>query len=381
MDRRNFIRVAGGGVVLAATGCSSELPPGALAAWQAPGAGETDVRRWALSHALLAPHSHNLQSWRVDLRQAGEVLLHCDLQRLLPETDPMGRQILMSHGTFLELLEMAARERGHRAEIALFPQGAFDAQRLDGRPVARIRFTPDAGAPRDPLFAQVLRRRTNREAYEARRPDPAALQAIAQAGGAPGLRTGFSTGNAAELEQHRRIALQAWRIELTTPRTILESYRWLRIGPKEIERHRDGIALNQPALRLIDALGLFDRRKAPAPDDRITRLQIADFERKLAATPAFFWQVSEGNTRELQVRAGRAYLRAQLAATAHGLAMQPLSQALQEYPEQESTYASIHALLQAARPSQTVQMWARLGYGPAIAPAPRRGLQAHLVQV
>ena len=90
--------------------------------------------------------------------------------------------------------------------------------------------------------------------------------------------------------------------------------------------------------------------------------------------------MSEGNTREQQVQAGRAYVRAQLAATAHGLSMQPLSQALQEYAEQESTYAGIHALLQAARPSQTVQMWTRLGYGPAIAPAPRRGLQAHLVQ-
>ena len=72
-------------------------------------------------------------------------------------------------------------------------------------------------------------------------------------------------------------------------------------------------------------------------------------------------------------------MRAQLAATAHGLAMQPLSQALQEYPEQAGPYAQIHALLGAAAPQQTVQMWARLGYGPAIGPAPRRGVAAHLV--
>jgi hypothetical protein len=58
--------------------------------------------------------------------------------------------------------------------------------------------------------------------------------------------------------------------------------------------------------------------------------------------------------------------------------MQPLSQALQEYPEQAGPYAAIHALLQARRPVETVQMWARLGAGPAIAPAPRRGLQAQL---
>ena len=30
-------------------------------------------------------------------------------------------------------------------------------------------------------------------------------------------------------------------------------------------------------------------------------------------------------------------------------------------------------------PAQTVQMWARVGYAPPVGPAPRRGLDAHLV--
>jgi hypothetical protein len=59
--------------------------------------------------------------------------------------------------------------------------------------------------------------------------------------------------------------------------------------------------------------------------------------------------------------------------------MQPLSQALQEYPEQAQPYADIHALLQAPAPRYTVQMWTRLGYAPAVGPSPRRGLQAHVI--
>jgi hypothetical protein len=65
----------------------------------------------------------------------------------------------------------------------------------------------------------------------------------------------------------------------------------------------------------------------------------------------------------------------QLAATALGLSMQPLSQALQEYPEQAKPYANIHALCGASLPGQTVQMWARVGYASAVEPAPRRRLQ------
>jgi hypothetical protein len=384
LNRRNFVRLAGGGVVLGATGglaaCSADLPPEAIAAWSGPPADMPDVRRWILSHAILAPHSHNLQSWLVDLGQPGEIMLYCDLTRLLPETDPLSRQIMMSHGTFLELLDIAARQKGLRADITLFPQGEFGPATLDKRPVARIVLAADAAVKPDPLFAQILQRHTNREAYEMREPAATALQAIAASVAPHPVRSGFAGPSRPDvLQKHRAIAMQAWRIELVTPRTVLESFKVLRIGPREIAEHRDGLVINTPMVRALTALGLFDRSQAPAPDDAATTGQIKDFNAKIAATPAFFWMVTEGNTRSIQVNAGRAYVRAQLAATAHGLGMQPLSQALQEYPEQAQPYADIHALLQAPPPRDTVQMWARLGYAPAVGPSPRRGLQAHLI--
>jgi hypothetical protein len=84
--------------------------------------------------------------------------------------------------------------------------------------------------------------------------------------------------------------------------------------------------------------------------------------------------VTSDNSRATQVNAGRAYVRVQLAATAQGLVMQPLSQALQEYPEMKAPYAQIHRLLGAEAPGHTVQMWARVGYAPSAKPAPRRRL-------
>ena len=90
--------------------------------------------------------------------------------------------------------------------------------------------------------------------------------------------------------------------------------------------------------------------------------------------------VSHGNDRVTQVNAGRAYARVQLAATAQGVVMQPLQQALQEYAEQARPYAEIHRLLDAAAPQQTVQMWARVGFAPPVPPAPRRGVDAHVLR-
>lgn len=384
MDRRLFIRLAGGGAITAATAttlgaCSNALPPEAIAAWQGPGE-QADVRRWLVGHALLAPHSHNLQSWLVDLGVPGEIGLFIDRSRLLPQTDPHSRQMLMSQGCFIELLDLAARQKGLRAQIELFPQGAFGPTTVDARPTARIRLLPDAAVQPDPLFAQIFRRRTNREAYGAREPDAAALQAISASVRPHPVRVGLVGAAQTEaMAQHRRIAKEAWRIELVTPRTVMESFQVLRVGPREIAQHRDGVSLNDPLVRALAALGLFDRSQAPAPDGAATTSQIKDFNRKIDGTPAFFWLVSEGNDRFTQVNAGRAYVRAQLAATAAGLSMQPLSQALQEYPEQTVPYTEIHQLLDAPAPRFTVQMWARLGYAPAIEPAPRRGLEAHIL--
>lgn len=376
MNRRSFIRLVGGGIVLAGlpsqSGCSNSIPADAIAPWQGP-TDESDVRRWILGHAILAPNSHNIQPWLVDLRRTGEIALYCDSQRLLPQTDPLYRQIMMSQGTFLELLDIAARERGYRADIKLFPEGDVDVSQMNRRPVAQIRLAEDASVPKDPLFLEILRRHTNRGRYDPQDVPKEAQRFISSAIHTVGFRAQCTDGLQSDaMARIRAIAAEAWRIELTTARTILESYRLLRIGPDEISRHRDGLVLNETLPRLFARLGLFDRTTAPAEDDYATKSQISDFNAKLESTPCFFSLVTEGNDRRIQVEAGRAYARAHLAATAKGLSMHPISQALQEYSEQTEVYEELHRVLDAARPQYTVQMLARLGYARPVEPSPRR---------
>lgn len=153
------------------------------------------------------------------------------------------------------------------------------------------------------------------------------------------------------------------------------------MGAAEVAQHRDGLVLMDPMVVWMDRLGLFDRSKAPGPDDFAITSQIKDFNEKIASTPAFFWMVTQGNDRVTQVNADRAYARVQLAATAHGVAVQPLQQALQEYSEQAGPHADIRTLLDAPAPAQTVQMWARAGFAPPVGPAPRMGLDAHVRKV
>ncbi len=384
MERRSFIRLVGGGALALGAGtlggCSTDYPAEAVAAWRGPG-NEPDARKWALAHAILAPNSHNRQPWVVDLREPNAIRLHVDRERLLPQTDPWFRQIVVSQGTFLELLLMALAERGVAARVELFPDGEFAARVVDDRPVARVSWTPGAAPPpRDPLFAQVLRRRTAKVGYDtARRVDPAHVRALGDAmpAGAPPHLAWGATSDDARLPALRRLCIDSARVEVGTARTALESSRLMRIGPTEIARHRDGIAMMGVMPRVASALGLFDRERAPEPGSSTFEQVMKLFVEHADTAMGFVWITTDapaGATRSAEVWAGRAYVRQQLQATALGLQMHPMSQAPQEFPEMKPHYDALRRLVLGpdAAGARVVQMFSRIGYCADQPHTPRR---------
>ena len=70
------------------------------------------------------------------------------------------------------------------------------------------------------------------------------------------------------------------------------------------------------------------------------------------------------------------WLRLNLAATGAGLAIRPVSQALQEYPEMAAHLARAHDL--AAPDGGTVQMLGLLGYAARTARTPRWPLETRM---
>lgn len=380
LSRRAFIRIAGGGTVLAAAGFSlatcDGMPEEAVAPWRDPGTGEADPRRAALAHAILAPNPHNIQPWLIDLSVPNVATLFVDRTRLLPETDPFGRQILIGHGCFLELASLAAAQTGHRADIALFPDGAYGAERIDERPVARIRFTPDPGVSRDPLFAAIPLRRSAKEPYDERplAPDHAEALRRAHRGGHATLALATDPAQVAAI---RAVATEAMSIEMATPRTLEESLNLTRIGADEIARHRDGIDLHGPFFWWTKRLGLMSIEDASTPGTRAYQAGLDYTLGYFAGTHSFGWLTTADNARASQIEAGRAYVRLNLAATAIGLAMHPVSQALQEYPEVGAARRDMLAAT-ATPPGQTIQMLFRLGYADRPDPSPRRSLHAIL---
>jgi len=379
MDRRKFLAIAGGGVVLAAAGrlgaLATRTPDKASQPWSDAGSLYTDPRKRALSYANLAPNPHNRQPWRVDLSTPDQAILLVDTHRMLPFTDPFNRQITIGLGCFLEVMRMAAAQDGYRVEFDLFPAGA-DSKSLDSRPVANAVFVKDESVSADPLFQHVMNRRSLKEPYDLER--PVASDILADIQGAASFTSADSTNETASVQGLRRLTHDALQLEVDTPRTYQESVDLFRIGKAEIESNPDGIGFSGPMFETLHLFGLFTRESAVDRSSAAYKQGIATILRNTDTAMAHIWQVTVSNTREDQINAGRDWVRINLAATANAVAVQPLSQALQEYPEMKLLYDKVHRKL--APNGGTVQMLARLGYAEAVSASPRWPLQAKIVK-
>ncbi len=376
-SRRKFIALIGGGLILAASASLAAIatrqPRTAHLPWDMAGL-DPEPRRRALSFALLSPNPHNRQPWLVDLSEPDAVVLYADPDRLLPHTDPMSRQITIGLGCFLETLRIAASHGGYRVDITPFPDGE-DPDRLDARPVARAVFTADAAVTPDALFAHIPTRRTTKDPFDTTRPVPdTALAALTAAVRSTRFGGSVAPGDIADL---RLLTHDALTVEIETPRTYKESVDLFRIGRAEVDANPDGIDFTGPLFETLAATGLMTRESVLDPTSQAYKAGLDAVYANTDTAMGHVWQVTETNTRADQIATGADWVRLNLAATAEGLALQPLSQCLQEYPEMAAYHAAIHARLAAG--GGTVQMLARIGYADLPSPSPRWPLETRII--
>ena len=341
--------------------------PQYLEPWQKDYAQKFDDPRLRLAaHGLLAANGHNMQPWKIRLDDGDPAAfyLYADSARQTGEVDPPARQMMITQGAFLEYVKIAGEKLGYQTAIELFPEGGYDEQKLtesmDAKPVAKITLTQ--GKPQSaPLYDAMFLPDTNRLAY---RPDKLTAEQTdglenVQGGAGISVRI-FQDGE--NMEKLSGLAMEAAAVEAGVARVMKESEVIFRANEAQKNEYRYGFSVEgQGTSGIMGHLmqGLVTIFPSMNSGKAAADVFLQSTKTSVENTPAYLLIVTDGNSRESQVRSGMLYSELILKAHRLGLAMQPLSQALEEYPEMKEPYGEIHR--QYAPGGGTVQMLVRVG--------------------
>lgn len=349
-----IVALVTGGIVVSAVAAGAlisgaQLGRSYLDPWKKSYAGQSsDPRLQVASAGLLAGSSHNTQPWRIDLDDNDPLTfdLYANPERLTPVVDPLGRQAMISQGTFLGYMQEYGAAHGWDVQVKLFPEGELDeaafSESLANTPIARIRLV-EAVPVESSLAEGLYIPDTNRSPYKETPIDPSVASAIENLSNSVArIRL---IDNPDEVAHLQAIALSAAMIEADKQEAMDEASALLRSNEYSKNHYRWGFTASDqnanPLVRhamqtLVTLLPGLGQSEAAAKMFRESAVKHVE------GTSAFVLVTTQNNDRHSQVEAGMTYARVVLSANVHGLATHPLSQALQEYPELSECYREIH---------------------------------------
>lgn len=305
--------------------------------------------RTALTLASRAPSVHNTQPWRWRVDAAG-VHLYADAGRQLPNTDPDGRDLILSCGTALHHCVAAFAAVGWRAKVTRLPDPADPAH------LATIELSPHPADFVDiALAAAIPRRRTDRRHYSSW-PVPVGDIALMAARAA---RAGVTLCQVEDIDRLHDIVAESVRDHLT----------------------KDYLAeLTEWSGRYFSVAGV-PARNAPLPDPDAkipgrlfagAALPMAPDSSAADDNAVVLALGTRRDDRLAQLRAGEATSAVLLTATSTGLASCPVTEPLETAATREAVRADVFG------DTDYPQMLLRVGWAPINAdplPAtPRRDL-------
>jgi hypothetical protein len=337
-----------------------------------------DERLRILLPALNSPSPLNIQPWYITFPAPKRIDLFIDTERILPRLDPSCHQILLSFGAFIENLDIAAREDGFRSDVTFFPAG-WPGEMLElDKPVARIDLTPDDRVTKDPLFAAIPQRQSNRRAFRSQPIPDSLFGRLTSAFDHPQIPMAMGyTIHPGLMNDIIVFLIKGMEIELADNERFGEIASWISFGSPSL-RNFDGLKLSQ--LGMTGLSGWFthlalclsrEQRRASFMKHAL----VSQTRKQATSAAAFGWIVTPENHRITQIRAGRAYERVHLTAALLGLSLQPMNHVLHTYNDMEKTRRDFQAILDIPETS-TPQMFFRIGYARPAPSAPRRPIES-----
>lgn len=316
--------------------------------------------KFLLRFAILAPSGHNTQLWLFRLAD-DHVYLFADRTRALPVVDPNDRELVISCGAALELVEIAARNYGRELFIEICPDSADD----DLSAKITIGGNEVAGELNSDLFRAIPKRRTNRAQFEDKQITNAVANRCESAASHFGVELVFIKDRTARSRVAELVA-EGDRVQFADPRFRRELASWIHSRRKVSRDGMSGDAFGVPdILSPIGALIIraFDRGKGVAAGHK---KKILDGSPMLAVISSASDDVQDW------IATGRALSRVLLTLAAAG--------ATASYRNQPVEIESLRPRLRETVNCKGIpQLLLRFGFGPTLKASVRRSVDDVLI--
>lgn len=359
IDRRGLLLGAAAGAGLTVLpGCSgaSEAYDEAVARMTAPLPEKPDALE-LIRFATLAANGHNAQPWRFAVGESAIGILP-DFGRRTPVVDPDDHHLFASLGCAAENLSLAARARGQDGTVT------FDAAEEGRLDVSLAPVAPSGGA----LFEAIPHRQCTRAVFDGRTAPTETVDRIVHAAAHHGVDALYIS-EPARVEQVLALVVEGNGRQVDDPDFVRELKHWIRFNATHAVASGDGLytgASGNPTLPAwlgSTMFGLFFTKEAE-------NQKYVEHTRSSSGLVVF---VSDTDGPAGWIRAGRAYQRAALQATADGLKQAFLNQAV-EVPEMRAELRGLLGLGD-RRPNLVI----RVGYGDRLPRSLRRPVRDVLV--
>lgn len=272
--------------------------------------------KFLLHYGILAPSGHNSQPWKFEVRD-NILKIYVNMERSLTKSDPLGRQLSLAFGAFVENLLIAGKYFGLIGKLS-FSEGIYD-------PIEVVFNSENRGNTQElnSLFLQIPNRVTNRFAYKKTKlPEEFINQCI-----------NFSTESIqinifTEQKIEQRVSLA--KVLLNSQIEAMESGEFRNELSEFIISNYSSKKVGMPgfALDIPGIVSLF----VPKLIKKINFSKLSkkkDEKLLMNFTPAIGVISADGDSRNYWINTGMIFQRCWLLATSFGLCFSPMAAATQ----------------------------------------------------
>ncbi len=352
MNRKEFIRIAAGSIVIAGVTYylssdksnfvrenSQQNEPISIALKP----DERDI----LMLASLAPSGHNTQPWFVKYLKPYHWIIGNDKSRWLPAVDPTQRETILSIGAFLQNLEYAANNLGYDCEFNVMANTNQDEN------VVEVKLHKLGNIP--PFDIQKIKnRRTIRSNYLG---DVLKIKDLNYLINDESDSVFYLPNISKEHKYLNEQTIEANKIQSYRDDAQRELANWIRFSSKDVEKYRDGMTVASMEIEGISAWALrnfYDKKKVMGTDFRV---QSIDKVIKEVSDPSAGWLVitSKDYSTNMLLETGKKLQKLWLKVRDKRIAIHPMTQIIEE----SSTNKILNSSLEITEP---IQFLLRVGY-------------------